>query len=193
VTRWLNSYVEHRGRELRIESELGTGWQANWSWAPSRTRWSSPRGGRADVRSGRKSPIRVDLALTVRFLPNGLALRIARRRLQDADQIARAESDGDQGISDQGLRRTQQARDLLTHLQDSSRPPLLRGTLAIAIGAASHEELEQRVELCRRAFANVRLHRPLGGQLQLFVQHLPGQRTRVSGYDDTFTTEQVGR
>ena len=27
---------------------------------------------------------------------------------------------------------------------------------------------------------------------ELFLQHLPGQRTRVPGYDDTLTTEQVG-
>jgi hypothetical protein len=37
----------------------------------------------------------------------------------------------------------------------------------------------------------VRLHRPLGDQLRLFLQHLPAQRTRVAGYDDTLTTEQV--
>lgn len=29
VMRWMNSYVEHRGRMLRIESELGTSWQAH--------------------------------------------------------------------------------------------------------------------------------------------------------------------
>src|SRR4029077_5606039 len=34
-------------------------------------------------------------------------------------------------------------------------------------------------------------HRPLGDQLRLFAQHLPGQRTRVAGYDDTLTPEQV--
>ena len=45
--------------------------------------------------------------------------------------------------------------------------------------------------MCRRAYGEIRLHRPLGDQLQLFLQHLPGQRTRVAGYDDTLTTEQV--
>lgn len=28
VMRWMDGYVEHRGRDLRIESELGTSWQA---------------------------------------------------------------------------------------------------------------------------------------------------------------------
>ncbi len=45
--------------------------------------------------------------------------------------------------------------------------------------------------MCRRAYGEIRLHRPLGDQLSLFLQHLPGQRTRVAGYDDTLTPEQV--
>ena len=28
VLRWMDGYVEHRGRALRIESETGTSWQA---------------------------------------------------------------------------------------------------------------------------------------------------------------------
>jgi hypothetical protein len=136
-------------------------------------------------------PFAVDLSLNARYLPNGLALRIARRRIQDADQIVRAESDGDQGVSDLGYQRTQGARDLLAYLQASSRPPLLRATLAIAVGASDEEQLEERVELVRRAYGEIHLHRPLGDQLRLFAQHLPGQRTRVAGYDDTLTPEQV--
>ena len=37
----------------------------------------------------------------------------------------------------------------------------------------------------------MRLHRPVGDQLRLFLQHLPAQRTRVAGYDETLTTEQA--
>jgi hypothetical protein len=37
----------------------------------------------------------------------------------------------------------------------------------------------------------VRLHRPLGDQLRLFVHHLPGQRPHVAGYEEVLTTEQV--
>jgi len=47
------------------------------------------------------------------------------------------------------------------------------------------------VEMCRRAYGEIRLHRPLGDQLQLFLQQLPAQRTRIAGYDDTLTAEQV--
>jgi AAA-like domain len=192
VMRWFDGVVENRARVLRIESERGASWQAQLVLGalPELTRFPGPLAELmfAPVES---LPFEVDLSLNARFLPNELALRIARRRIQDADQIMRAESSGEQGVSDQGYERTQEARDLLAYLQAASKPPLLRGTLALAVAAATEEELEERVEICRRAYGEIRLHRPLGDQLQLFFQHLPGQRTRVTGYDDTFTPEQV--
>jgi hypothetical protein len=193
VVRWMDGYVEHRGRALRIESELGVSWQAQLVLGalPERATFPGPRVELmfAPIES---LPFGCDVSLNARFLPNELALRIARRRVQDADQIVRAESDGDQGVSDLGYQRTQEARDLLAYLQASSRPPLLRATLAVAIGAPDEQQLSERVEMCRRAYGEIRLHRPLGDQLALFLQHLPGQRTRVAGYDDTLTTEQIG-
>ena len=172
----------------KIESELGTSWQAHLVLGALPERVQFP-GARAELMFSpvESLPFGVDLSLNARYLPNELALRITRRRIQDADQIVRAESDGDQGVSDLGYERTQEARDLLAYLQASSRPPLLRATLAIAVAADAEEELEERVEMCRRAYGEIRLHRPLGDQLQLFLQHLPAQRTRVSGYDDTLT------
>ncbi len=192
VMRWMDGYVERQGRRLRIESELGTSWQAQLVLGALPESTSFP-GARAELMFAplESLPFGVDLSLNARYLPNGLALRIARRRIQDADQIARAESEGEQGVSDLGYQRTQTARDLLTYLQASSKPPLLRATLAVAVGARHQAELEQRVEMVRRAYGEVRLHRPLGDQLQLFLQHLPGQRTRIGGYDDTLTPEQV--
>ncbi len=192
VVRWMDCVVEHRGRALRCESELGTSWQAQLVAGALPDRAAFP-GAAVELMSApvERLPFAIDLSLNARFLPNELALRIARRRVQDADQIARAESDGEQGVSDLGERRTREARELLSHLQSSSRPPLLRATLAVAIGAREPRELERRVDACRRAYGEVRLHRPLGGQLELFWQHLPGQRTRVRGYDDTLTPQQV--
>ncbi len=192
VMRWLDGHVEHRGRSLRIQSELGTSWQAQLVLGALPERAQFP-GARAELMfaPAESLPFGIDLSLNARFLPNELALRVARRRIQDADQIMRAESDGEQGVSDLAYERTQEARDLLGHLQASSRPPLLRATLAIAVGAEDAEQLEERVEMCKRAYGEIRLHRPLGDQLQLFMQHLPAQRTRLAGYDDTLTTEQV--
>jgi AAA-like domain len=192
VVRWLDGFVEHRGRALRIESELGVSWQAQLVLGALPERATFP-GARVELMFAPVESLAfpVDLSLNARFLPNELALRIARRRVQDADQILRAESDGDQGVSDLGYRRTQEARDLLAYLQASSRPPLMRATLALAIGAQDEQQLAERVEMCRRAYGEIHLHRPLGDQLALFVQQLPGQRTRLAGYDDTLTIEQV--
>lgn len=192
VVRWTDGLVEHRGRCLRIESELGIGYQALLVLGalPERASFPSPR---VELMFAplEALPFPVDVSLNARYLPNELALRIARRRVQDADQIARAEADGDQGVSDLSHQRTLQARELLSHLQASSRPPLLRATVTLAVAARDEHELAERVEACRRAYGEIRLHRPLGDQLALFRQHLPGQRTRVAGYDDTLTTEQV--
>jgi len=192
VMRWTDCVVEHRGRSLVVESERGRSWQAQLVLGALPERVEFP-GARAELMFApiESLPFAVDMSLNARFLPNELAIRIARRRVQDADQILRAESEGEQGASDIGVERTQEARDLLSYLQAASRPPLLRATIAIAVGAADEAELERRVEMCRRAYGEVRLHRPLGDQLQLFLQQLPGQRTRLAGYDDTLTSEQV--
>jgi hypothetical protein len=192
VVRWMDGYVEHHGRGLRIESELGVSWQAQLVLGALPEQATFP-GARVELMFApvESLPFPVDLSLNARFLPNELALRIARRRVQDADQIVRAESDGDQGVSDLGYQRTREARELLAYLQAASRPPLLRATLGVAIGAGDEQQLSERVEMCRRAYGEIRLHRPLGDQLTLFMQQLPGQRTRVAGYDDTLTTEQV--
>ena len=192
VLRWAEGFIEHHPRLLRIESELGTSWQALLVLGALPENVPFPGAGAELMFAPVESlPFAVDLSLNARFLPNALAVRIARRKIQDADQIVRAESDGEQGVSDLGYERTQQARDLLAYLQSSSRPPLLRATLSLAVAATTERELDERVEMCRRAFGEIRLHRPLGDQLQLFIQHLPAQRTRVPGYDDMLTTEQI--
>jgi hypothetical protein len=192
VLRWVDCEIEQRSRCLLVESELGPSWQAHLTLGAVPELVSFP-GRRAELMFAPPEalPFGLDISLTARFLPNDLALRLARRKIQDADQILRAESSGEQGATDLGYERTQEARDLLAYLQASSRPPLLRATIALAIGADSERDLEARVELTRRAYGEIRLHRPLGDQLQLFLQHLPGQRTRTAGYDDTFTAEQL--
>ncbi len=192
VMRWSDSFVEHRGRCLRIESEIGVSWQAALvaGALPESVSFPNPRLELmfAPVES---LPFGVDLVLWARYLPNDTAIRLVRRRVQDADEIARAEAGGDQGVSDRGYDRTQEARDLLSYLQSASHPPLLRATLAVCVSAGDADELEQRVEVVRRSYGEVHLHRPLGDQLRLFVAGLPGQRSTVSGYDDVLTAEQI--
>ena len=192
VLRWMDGLVEHRARLLRIDSEQGTSWQAHLAVGALPEQALFPAA-RLELMFSvpERLPFGVDVALCARYLPNELALRMVRRRVQDADQIARAEAEGDQGLSDRGHERTQLARDLLAHLQSTTRPPLLRATLAVAVGAGDAEMLEERVAAVRRAFGEIRLHRPAGEQLALFTHHLPGQRARARGYDDVLSAEQV--
>jgi AAA-like domain len=192
VMRWAESYIEQRGRRLRVESERGISWQAHLvaGALPEQAAFPSSRL-ELMFAPPESLPFGIDLSLGARYLPNDLAIRLVRRRVQDADEIARAEAGGDQGVSDRGYNRTQEARDLLAHLQSASHPPLLRASLAVAVAAGDEELLERRVEAVRRAFGEVRLHRPLGDQLRLFVATLPGQRSTVAGYDDVLTADQV--
>ena len=192
VLRWTEGHVEIGGRHLRIESELGVSWQALLAAGALPERAEFP-GRRLELMfaAPESLPFAVDMALNARYVPNGVAVRLARRRIQDADQIARAEADGDQGVSDRGYERTVHARDLLGHLQAAGSPPLLRATLSVAVAAPDPETLEERVDLCRRAFGEVRLHRPFGDQLALFLGHLPGVAGGLRGYETFLTGEQV--
>ena len=59
VMRWMDGYVEHRGRALRVESELGTSWQAQLvvGALPEQAQFPG-RSRRADVRAGREPAVR---------------------------------------------------------------------------------------------------------------------------------------
>ena len=191
--RWMDGFVEHRGRALRVESELGTSWQAQLVVGALPEQLAVSGGSRrADVRAGREPAVR-DRSLAERPFSAQTSWRCASHG-EESRMPTRSCARSQTASRASPTSRTSARRRLAIywrHLQASSRPPLLRATLAIAIGAEDEQELEERVEMCRRSYGDIRLHRPLGDQLQLFLQHLPAQRTRVAGYDDTLTTEQV--
>ena len=65
--------------------------------------------------------------------------------------------------------------------------------ISLAVGAPSAEELERRVELLAHQFGTVSLHRPLGLQPALFLDHLPrADGGTVRDYADVLTVEQFG-
>ena len=72
----------------------------------------------------------------------------------------------------------QLARELDAYLQSHERPPLLNVAISLAVGAPSAGELEARVEALVHRFGTVALHRPLGLQPALFLDHLPARRRR---------------
>ncbi len=79
VVRWLDGCVESRGSVLKVESELGTGWQAQLVVGALPERSTFP-GASAELMFAavESLPFGVDLSLSARFLPNELAVRIAQ-------------------------------------------------------------------------------------------------------------------
>src|SRR5205823_7508749 len=84
VLRWTDGHIEHRGRVLRICSELGTSWQAHLVLGALPERAQFPgRGAELMFAPPESLPFGIDLSLNARYLPNALAVRIARKRIQD--------------------------------------------------------------------------------------------------------------
>lgn len=134
----------------------------------------------------------VDAILSVEYISNPEAQRLAARRKVDADQIAREEAEGDHGPSVAGVERTHQARELEGVLAGGDRPPLLRSVPLLALGAPSAERLEERVQRLRESYGRVQLHRPAGEQHRLFLASLPAARFPLPEYKEHLLPDQVG-
>jgi hypothetical protein len=190
VLRWLGEDgVQRHHRYVKVLSELGDSYQAGLCLGEMGHTWPFSRA--AEVMF---SPVEehgpVDVALNVRWISNDQALRrvshlVARTSNQLADEEQSAH-----GALDEGYRRAELAREAHARFAQTGEP-LLLGTLSVICSARSLEELNGRVRGLRESFPH-RLYRPLGDQLELFLQHLPCQPARTLGYERAFTCEQVG-
>jgi AAA domain-containing protein len=193
VLRLFDAPINVEARSLRTESEQGDSHQALLCMGALPESVPFP-GRRAELLF---APIElldfpIDAAFWARYVPNEQALRLVRRRIVDADNAFREESHGDHGPSAYTAERPQLARELEEYLSSGDHPPMLRASISLAVSAPSAELLEERVERVRREYGSVKLHRPLGEQLRLFVSHLPGQPGHLTDYDDYLTVEQFG-
>ena len=137
----------------------------------------------------------VDAVLHARWLGNREAITRVRRRIVDADvafseQLASAHGP----LSYAAEENRQLARELDAYLQSHERPPLLNAAISLAVGAplarASSSSASRR---CAHRFGTVALHRPLGLQPALFLDHLPrADGGAVRDYADVLTIEQFG-
>jgi hypothetical protein len=191
VLRWLGeTVVERHDRYLKVSSELGDCYQAGlclgeMSHVPPFTRAAellfSPL---EEHRFG------VDACLSVRFVTNDQAVRQAAHQIaRTANQLSDEEQSA-HGAKDEGYNRADLARELHGRLAQTGEPILL-GTLSMICAAPTVKELNRRLRKLREGFPHP-LYRPLGDQLELFVQHLPAQRTLTLGYERPFTCEQIG-
>ncbi|MGH2939217.1 MAG: ATP-binding protein, partial [Solirubrobacterales bacterium] len=84
------------------------------------------------------------------------------------------------------------AREYETILSSVARPPMLRASISLAVGAADADTLEARITTLRERYGEVVLHRPRGLQHALFLDHLPRpDGGAVGDYRRQMTTEQV--
>lgn len=192
LLRWQNTVVEPGLRHLALHGESGSARQALMMVGPLPESVDFPDAAAEHLfRAPERLPFPVDVAVNARYVSNAAAIRLARARLQDADQVVRAEADSEQGASARGAERAELAREILARLQSQSLPPLFRTSISVAVAAIDADQLEERVDACRRAFGGIRLYRPVGDQESAFIQHLPAQRSRTAGYDQILTSDQL--
>lgn len=135
----------------------------------------------------------VDAMVHARWLGNREALGQVRKRIVDVEQVYRDQLESSQGAGWQADDDRTLAREYEQVLQSGARPPMLYATLSLAVGAATRQELERRVEQVRSQYGDVQLHRPRGLQEALFYEHLPrADGGRVRDYTQQVTAQQFG-
>lgn len=193
IVRWANHPITSDGRTLRIDTKHRRSHQAHLALGALPTSVQFP-GASAELLFAplERVGFGVDAAVCLRHLPNDRAAALVRRKVVDADNIYGEEAQGAHGASTDGSRRPHAARALEDYLSSDARPPLLHASISLAVGAPSAELLEERVAQLRTAYAPTALHRPLGDQRRLFVEHFPGQGTQIGDYADYLLVEQLG-
>jgi len=116
----------------------------------------------------------VDAVVHARWLGNRQALSQVRKRIADVEH---AYSEQLQGAAHgpsvlAGVDRVL-AREYEATLQAGGHPPMLYAQIGLAVGAPSEEELERRVAVLKEQYGDIRLHRPVGLQSELFFWHVP--------------------
>jgi hypothetical protein len=178
-------------RRLLVHSELGDSYQAVLAVGTLPETAVFP-GSEAELMfapiEGLEFPI--DMTFTANWIPNRSAIKTAHRKKVDADNQFTEESHGYHGPSPTSEERPQVARELEAHLTTTDRPPMLRGAITVAVGAADPETLEERIERIRSEFGRIRLYRAPARQYDLFCSTLPCQSFPVEDYREHLTVEQ---
>jgi hypothetical protein len=119
-------------------------------------------------------PWPVDAVVHARWLGNRQALAQVRKRIADVEhayheQLAGA-AHGPSVMA--GVDRVL-AREYEAQLQAGGHPPMLYAQIGLAVGADSQQELERRLAALKEQYGDITLHRPVGVQYRLWLEHLP--------------------
>jgi hypothetical protein len=135
----------------------------------------------------------VDVVLHADLVANREALAQVRRRVLDAEHTYREQLAGSPtGPGALAEEDRELAREYEAILSSVARPPMLRASISLAVGAADPETLEARVTTLRERYGEVALHRPRGLQHALFLEHLPRpDGGAVADYRRQMSAEQL--
>lgn len=192
VMRLHESRVQIEPRALRVDSEAGASHQALLVCGALPDEAAFPGSDVELLFAPLECGFPVDAVYTAEWIPNRAAQKLAQKRMVDADQQAKEEAFGEHGPTVGTTERAYEARELQARLGGSDRPPFLRSGITLAVGAASADELEERVDRLRSEFGRVELHRPLGEQHRLFLGAMPAQPFPVRDYLAHLLPEQLG-
>jgi hypothetical protein len=194
LVRHANQPILEEDRTLVVDAQEGRGWQAMLAVGALPERSDFPGGAELLFWPLERLAFPVDCVVHARWIANRDALAKAKRRVLDADNAFTEQMASAHGPLSYTVEENRQlARELDAYLQATERPPLLQVAISLAVGAPSRAELEHRVEALRHRFGTVALHRPLGLQPALFLDHLPrADGGRVRDYSDVLTVEQFG-
>jgi hypothetical protein len=194
LVRHANAPILEQDRTLVIDAEEGRSFQALLGMGALPEEAEFPGGAELLCAPLEGAPFPIDAVLHARWLGNREAVARVRRRIVDADVAFAEQLNSVHGpLSYAAEENRQLARELDAYLQAHERPPLLQAAVSLAVGAGSREELERRVEAVCHRYGTVALHRPLGLQSALFLDHLPRpDGGTVRDYADVLTIEQFG-
>jgi hypothetical protein len=185
---------EETGRppSLVVESELGDSHQAFLCLGSLPEEAEFP-GGAELLFAPLEGAGPVDAVLHADLVANREALAQVRRRVLDAEHTYKEQLAGSPtGPGALAEEDRELAREYEAILSSVARPPMLRASISLAVGAADPETLEARVTTLRERYGEVALHRPRGLQHALFADHLPRpDGGAVADYRRQMTAEQV--
>lgn len=175
LRRCAQAAVTEHDQHLLIDSEHGRSFQAMLALgaladAPEFPGWS------AEVLFAalESVPWPVDAVVHARWLGNRQALAQVRKRIADVEHAYQEQLAGAaHGPSVMAGVDRVLAREYEARLQAGGHPPMLYAQIGLAIGAPDEEELERRVAALKEQYGDISLHRPVGVQYQLWLEHLP--------------------
>jgi hypothetical protein len=192
ITRLHDSRVVVERRSLRVDSELGTSYQAHLVVGALPDDVEFPSRDAELMFAPLELDFPVDATFTAEFVPNPQAQKLAQKRMVDADQQAKEESYSDHGPSPVSEEKTYAARELQMRVGGSDRPPLLRSALVYSVAGETEEDLERRVDRLREELGRIELHRPVGEQHRLFLGAMPATRFAIPDYKAHLLPEEFG-